>query len=104
MKAGTVKRTEQDGSARSVADLLWLRSDFKLVRDWMVECGEWSRPEAEEIGRAIAESVTGKDALMLGWWEWWLADMARTVQSHLDACRDRDARMLAEVRAKRGML
>ncbi len=63
-------------------DLDTLRSDFVVVRAWMVKYEEWTPDEAAEIGAGIAEAVKAGDSGELAFWAEWMARFAECARAH----------------------
>lgn len=64
-------------------DMDRLRADYRLVRDWFVECGEWTDAEADEIGAGIKAAVDVPDLGELAFWAEWMARYAEMARAHL---------------------
>jgi len=65
-------------------DLHALRADFRTVREWFVECGEWTEAEADEIGQAIKAAVELPDLGMLAFWAEWMTYWASLARAHTE--------------------
>lgn len=59
-----------------------LRSNFRQVRDWFVDCGEWTEDEADEIGLHIRAVVDQPDLAELAFWAEWFERFAEMAQCH----------------------
>jgi hypothetical protein len=80
-----------------------LRAGFRIVRAWMVDCGEWSPSEADEIGRAIKAAIDEQDAGYLAWWAEWMAFWAGIVEQDAAGREAIYQAALNQVRAERGV-
>lgn len=63
-------------------DMDRLRADYRLVRDWCVECGEWTDADADEIGAGIKAAVDAPDFGELAFWAEWMAMYAEIARAH----------------------
>ncbi len=63
-------------------DMDRLRADYRLVRDWCVECGEWTEDEADEIGLHIRAVADQPDLAELAFWAEWFERFAEMAQCH----------------------
>lgn len=85
-------------------DLDRLRADFRLVRDWCVEFGEWTDSESVEIGAAIKAAVDVPDFCELAFWAAWMARYAEMARVEIDARARLDEWAREAVRQERGVM
>lgn len=84
-------------------DMHALRSNYLAVTAWMVECGEWTDAEADEIGAAIKQAVDQAEAGWLAWWAEWLARWAALVAAESAYREALYQRALADARRRCGL-
>lgn len=86
-----------------MSDVAQLRRNYLAVSAWMVECGEWTPAEADEIGLAIKSALDQQDTGYLAWWAEWMARWADVVASFVAHEAAMYQRALAEARKAKGL-
>jgi predicted transposase YbfD/YdcC len=57
-----------------------LRADFRLVRRWRIEQGEWTEADAQEFVEAIREAITTRNEEHIEGWARMMADYAKPMR------------------------
>ena len=57
-----------------------LRTDFRLVRRWHIEQGEWTEADAQEFVEAIREALTTRNTEHIEGWARMMADYAKPMR------------------------
>ncbi len=81
-----------------------LRKDYRTVRTWAVDCGEWTAEQADEIAQAIKTAIAEQDTGYLAWWADWMATwavIAETLSNALVSLYERELKRLRDERAGR---
>lgn len=85
-------------------DVHKLRRDYMAVSAWMVDCGEWTAAEADEVGQAIKAAKDGNDSGYLAWWAEWMARWAEVVAAFAAYDAAIHQRALTEASKARGLV
>jgi len=84
-----------------MTDIKQLRLDYTAVKAWMLDCGEWSPEQADEIGQAIKAALDGQEAGYLAWWAEWLSTWALVARLCVSAREAMYQNALAQLRVAR---
>lgn len=57
-----------------------LRTDFRLVRRWNIEQGEWTEDDAQEFVEAIREAIATRNVEHIEGWARMMADYAKPMR------------------------
>ena len=57
-----------------------LRTDFRLVRRWHIEQGEWTEADAQEFVEAIREAIATRNVEHIEGWARMMADYAKPMR------------------------
>lgn len=57
-----------------------LRTDFRLVRRWHIEQGEWTEADAQEFVDAIREAIATRNVEHIEGWARMMADYAKPMR------------------------
>ncbi len=57
-----------------------LRADFRLVRRWRIEQGEWTEADAKEFIEAIREAIDTRNAEHVEGWARMMAEYAKPMR------------------------
>ena len=57
-----------------------LRTDFRLVRRWHIEQGEWTEADAQEFVEAIREAIATRNVERIEGWARMMADYAKPMR------------------------
>lgn len=57
-----------------------LRADFRLVRRWRIEQGEWTEADAQEFVEAIREAIATRNEEHIEGWARMMADYAKPMR------------------------
>lgn len=57
-----------------------LRADFRLVRRWHIEQGEWTEADAQEFVEAIREAIATRNVEHIEGWARMMADYAKPMR------------------------
>ena len=57
-----------------------LRTDFRLVRRWHIEQGEWTEADAQEFVEAIREAIATQNVEHIEGWARMMADCAKPMR------------------------
>lgn len=57
-----------------------IRADFRLVRRWHIEQGEWTEADAQEFVEAIREAIATRNVEHIEGWARMMADYAKPMR------------------------
>lgn len=70
---------------RKKVDLDLMRTNYRLVRKWWMECDGWSAADLAEADMAVKAAVEGGDEEMIACWAYWLAGIAAGIRERGEA-------------------
>ena len=53
-----------------------MRTDWAIVEEDRIACGDWTAADTDELGEAVRVAVESKDANQITLWARWLADLS----------------------------